>query len=619
MSPAQARSSLSQTVHSLFAAQARETPSKVAIVLGEEELSYEELDLRSNQLAHHLLARGIRRGDLVGLCLERSLDLVVAMLAIVKAGAGYLPLELRFPPQRLAHILAETQAPVVLTDSTTRDALPTHAGSTICLDDHARELAAEPTSAPPPVGGGHDVAYVLYTSGSTGNPKGVVTEHRSVPGLVKDVSYASLGPDTTLVQLGPIGFDASTLEIWGVLLNGGRCVLYPDVGPTVAGIRDVIRRHDVTTMVVTTALFNVVAEQAPDVFAPLRELLIGGEAHSVAHVRRALAVLPDTRVVNVYGPTETTTFASSFEIPRHLPATARSVPIGRAIDNARLHVLDAAWRPVEPGATGELYIGGSGLARGYLGHPGLTAERFVPDQFGSPGDRLYRTGDLVRELPGGELDFIGRADDQLKIRGFRVEPTEVELALMAEPEVQAVSVVAAGPPEGKVLVAFVRAASDGARPGPEFGAELARRLERRLPAFMVPSRWVDVEALPLNPVGKVDRQALRRRAEEEIAAGRDLPAGPRGARRAAAPETATEIALAEMWTELLHVGAVGREDGFVELGGDSLSALSLVERIEQVFGVAISLDEFFEAESLAALASVVDERSGAAEPRSAHV
>ena len=612
MSFARAPSSLPQTVHALFAAQARETPSKVAVALGDDELTYEELDVRANQLAHHLLAGGVRRGDLVGLCLERSLDLVVAMLAITKAGAGYLPLELRFPPQRLAHILVETQARVVLTDRASRDALPAHGGSTICLDDHAREVAAEPSSPPPPVGGGHDVAYVLYTSGSTGNPKGVVTEHRSVPGLVKDVSYADLGPDAVLVQLGPIGFDASTLEIWGALLNGGRCVLYPDASPTVAGIRDVITRHDVTTMVVTTALFNAVVEQAPEVFAPLRELLIGGEAHSVAHVRRALAALPDTRVVNVYGPTETTTFASSFPIPRDLPASARSVPIGRAIDHARLHVLDAAWQPVEPGAIGELYIGGSGLARGYLGHPGLTAERFVPDPFGSPGERLYRTGDLVRELPGGDLDFVGRADDQLKIRGFRVEPTEVELALMGEPDVHAAAVVAAGPPQAKVLVAFV-AARDGARPGPELGGRLAARLERRLPAFMVPSRWVEVEALPLNPVGKVDRQALKQRAGEEIAARSELPAGP----DEATPATATETALAEMWCALLHVGAVGREDGFVELGGDSLSALSLVERIQQVFGVAISLDEFFEAESLAALADIVDERSRGMEPRSA--
>ncbi|MCP3144849.1 non-ribosomal peptide synthetase, partial [Pyxidicoccus xibeiensis] len=490
------------TVHGLFEEQVTLRPDAVALeATTGERLTYRELEARANRLAWLLRERGVGPDVRVGLCLERSVDLIVTVLAILKAGGAYVPLDSNYPRARLSTMLEDSRPRVLVTTRALLELLPAEGVECLLLDEAAEALALAPTTAPRSGATSRHLAYIDFTSGSTGRPKGVCIEHRSVARLVRGVDYADLGASQTFLLIAPISFDASTLEVWGCLLNGGRLVLYPPHAPNdVRELAGVLEQHGVTTLHLTAGLFTQMVEADLEALRPVRQLLTGGDVVSAPHVRRVLETLR-IPVTACYGPTESTTFASCFRMTE--PAMVGSaVPIGRPIGNTRVYLLDGSGQPVPAGVAGELYIGGDGLARGYLEQPDLTAERFVPDAFGGePGERLYRTGDLARWRRDGVLEFLGRMDVQVKVRGYRVEPGEVEAALLGHPEVREAVVVArpdaAG---GKRLVAYVAG-------GVEVGA-VRDWLRERLPEYMVPSAFMLLEALPLTPNGKVDRGAL---------------------------------------------------------------------------------------------------------------
>jgi amino acid adenylation domain-containing protein/non-ribosomal peptide synthase protein (TIGR01720 family) len=572
-----------------FGAQAATTPEAIALAFNGEELSYRELDARANRLARHLRTLGVRPEVKVGICMDRSMDLVVGLLGILKAGGAYVPLDASYPTERLAFMLEDSGVPVLLTQERMLALLPEHRARVVCLD-RDRDAFARWSDAPLESGATpENLAYVTYTSGSTGVPKGVEVRQRGVLRLVFGSHYAEFGPDQTFLQLAPVSFDASTLEIWGALLHGGKCVVYPDRVPTATELGEVIEAEGVTTLWLTASLYNAMVDESPAALAGVKQLLIGGEALSVSHVRRGLLSLPRTRIINGYGPTESTTFTCCHPIPRDLPEDVMSIPIGRPIGNTRVYILDGGMRPVPAGVAGELYIGGDGLARGYLNRPELTAEKFVPDPFDETGGgRLYRTGDLGRYLADGTIEFRGRVDHQVKVRGYRIELGEIESVLRQDPAVKdALVVVREDAPAEKRLVAYVvRAEGVNADAG-----ELRGFLKDRLPEYMVPPALVFLDTLPLTPNGKVDRRAL------------PLPEAGSGAETYEGPRTRVEEVLARIWSEVLRVEVVGVRDNFFELGGDSILSLQVMARANDA-GLRLSLKQLFQHQTVAELARV---------------
>nr|AWI62629.1 nonribosomal peptide synthetase [Cystobacter sp.] len=453
-----AGTSSERCIHELFAEQVARTPEAVALVSGERTLSYRELDERSDKLARRLRQWGVAGDVPVALCMERGVELVVVLLGILKAGGCYVPLDPAYPAARLAFMLEDTRAPVLITQAHLVSRVPPHGAKTLIVDEVLGEertldaaleqggLAATPAH----------LAYIMYTSGSTGQPKGVAVPHRAVVRLVKGGAYARFGPERVFLQLAPISFDASTFEIWGALLHGARLVLAPPGLQAPEAIAEAIQRHGVTTLWLTAGLFHQIVEQQPEALRSLQELLAGGDVLSVAHVRKLLAQPGGPAVINGYGPTECTTFTCCHRVePADL--SSPSIPIGRPIGQTRIYICDRYLRPVPVGVYGELYVGGAGLARGYWGRSPLTAERFIPDPFsGRPGERLYRTGDIVRYRPDGTVEFLQRSDTQVKIRGFRIELGEVEAELLGHPAVEAAAVVAREDvPGDKRLAAYV--------------------------------------------------------------------------------------------------------------------------------------------------------------------
>ncbi|HVO10121.1 MAG TPA: amino acid adenylation domain-containing protein, partial [Vicinamibacteria bacterium] len=452
----------------VFSEAARAHPRAIAVSCGAERVTYAELDARSNRLAAYLRRRGVALESRVGICMERSPLMVAGLLGIIKAGGAYVPLDPDYPAERLALLAADSGVSVVLTDALLRDRVEGCGPAAIlCLDAEWSEIEREPADAVTSGAGLGNLAYVIYTSGSTGVPKGVEATHRGVLRLVFGADYAEFGPDQVFLQLAPVSFDASTLELWGPLLHGGGCVLFPGRIPSWHELGEVVAREGVTTLWLTSSLYNAAVDEAPEALRGVRQLLVGGEALSVPHVRKGRERLPGTRIINGYGPTEGTTFTCCYTIPGDLGGRP-SIPIGRPISNTRVYVLDAALEPVPVGVPGELCVGGDGLARGYLRRPDLTAEKFVPDPFGAePGGRLYRTGDTVRYLDDGRLEYLGRRDEQVKLRGYRIELGEIEAALSGLGGVkQAVVAVKEDATGEKRLVAYVvRQGAGGAGAG----------------------------------------------------------------------------------------------------------------------------------------------------------
>jgi len=573
----------------LVAQQAALHPDHVALVSDSEVVSYSELVTRARQLAGWLQSHGVANETPVGVCLDRSVNLIVSLLGVLEAGGAYVPLDPSYPADRLAHLMDDTGLSVVLATTATAKALSgggnpsgLPAGVTVlCLDTAAVEIAA----APPPVTAntnGDSLAYVMYTSGSTGQPKGVAVPHRAIARLVLAQNYFTPKKDDVVLHHSSIAFDASTFEVWAPLLSGGRLVLCEERQPSLADLRRLIDTHGVTTLWLTSGLFTLAVDHALDALRGLRYLLAGGDVLSVPHVQRAVAALTHGTVINGYGPTENTTFSCCAPMT-DAALIGDTVPIGRPIANTSAHVLDANRQPVPIGVPGELYVGGDGLARGYWRDAALTQARFVD----VPGlGRLYRTGDRCRWRGDGQIEFLGRIDTQVKLRGFRIEPGEIEAALRREPGVRDVAVVVAGDSSHRRLVAYVAAS-------PTIdGAALRGRLQQQLPAFMVPAQFVVLDELPLNANGKVDRVRLPE----------PPPPAARPMTRALTP---TEEVLAGLWTEVLQADVRDAEADFFALGGHSLLAMQVVARIRTTFGVEVPLATVFTASTLAALADAV--------------
>jgi amino acid adenylation domain-containing protein len=574
------------TVDALFAQAAAAAPGAVALAWNGARMTYAELDDRANRLAHHLRRAGVAAGTRVGVCLERGPEMVVATLAALKAGGAYVPLDAAYPAERLASMLADTAAPVLVTESRLADRLPPHAGRIVRMDTDAAAIAAEPADAPAAGTDPEAAAYVMYTSGSTGRPKGVEVPHRAIVRLVSGQDYVSIDPSDVFLQLAPASFDAATLELWGPLLNGARLAIHPAVHPSVESIGRALAEHGVTVLWLTAGLFHLVVEERIEILRGVRQLLAGGDVLSVPHVRRVLAELPETALINGYGPTENTTFTCCHRIGAAPPAGA-GIPVGRPIANTYVRVLDAGMQPAPVGVPGELYAGGAGLALGYLNQPELTAEKFVADPFAA-GARLYRTGDRVRWRADGTVEFLGRVDTQVKIRGFRVEPGEVEAVLRACPGVrEAAVVVREDTPGDRRLVAYVA--------GEVAVDEVCEHLRGRLPEHMLPGAIVRLDGLPLTANGKVDRKAL---PAPELASAEE---------RYVAPRTPVEEVLAGIWAEVLRLERVGVEESFFGLGGHSLLATRVLSRIRAVFSVELPLRALFEGPTVAELAGRVEE------------
>ncbi|MCX5207922.1 amino acid adenylation domain-containing protein [Kitasatospora sp. NBC_00240] len=560
----------------LFAVRVARSPDAVALVADGVELSYRELNARANRLAHRLIGLGITAESPVAMLLERSWEVVVATLAVLKAGGFYVPMHASLPPERMAGVLADTGARVLLTDRTELGFA--HAAAVLRPGDDLPDIDTDPSVVVHP----DQLAYVMFTSGSTGVPKGVAVRHRDVVDLAADRRWRGGAHDRILLH-SPHAFDAATYELWVPLLAGGTVVVAPPGGLDAPGLRSVVARHRVTALFITKALFDLVAEEDPEAFAGLRTVSTGGEAASGALMRRVLDACPDLLLAHVYGPTEATTFATYQALSATEPAAVR-VPIGTPLDNMRSYVLDGNLRPVPPGVAGELYIAGAGLARGYWNRPALTAERFVACPF-VPGGRMYRTGDLVRQRDGGALEFQGRADAQVKLRGFRIELTEIEAVLSRHPAVRQVIVIAREDRPGDTrLVAYCAATGEPA----ELAAELRRLAADALPAYMVPAAVVVLDALPLNANGKVDRRALP-------APDQGRPDGGR------APRDPREEILCGLFAEVLGLDEVTIDEDFFDLGGHSLLATRLVSRARTALGVELGIADLFQAPTVAGL------------------
>lgn len=555
------------TVHGRFEDICRERADEIAVTGRAGGVSYRELDARAQALALRLRAMGVSNGEKIGIAMERSNDAVIAILAILKAGAAYLPLDIALPPERIAFMLGDAGVRIVVTDQSFRDLEMPAGVACIGAQDTGVDAAAAAIGPAADIDGSAP-AYVMYTSGSTGVPKGVEVPHRAILRLVCDADYLDFGPDRRWMHAAPLGFDASTLELWGALLNGGCVVVHDEAMPTGAGLAATIARHGVTSAWLTAALFNAVVDENPLQLSGLQQLVTGGEALSVGHVRRMQRAAPALKLHNGYGPTECTTFTTTYAIPAGLADNATSIPIGRPITDTRVYVLNAQRKPLPVGAIGELYVGGMGLALGYLGRPDLTEDRFVPDPFGAPGERLYRTGDRVRWREDGNLEFLGRNDQQIKIRGYRIEPGEIEAALSRHPGVASCTILArTDRPGDKQLVAYYVAQGK-----PVTAPELRASLAAKLPEFMVPARYVALKAMPVTANGKLDRRALPApdRSRPELAVAYEQGIDTR------------ERRICGAFAELLDIERVGRHDNFFELGGSSLLATRLVERIREL-------------------------------------
>ncbi len=577
------------SIHELFQQQLALHSDDVAVVCGEDSLTYGELNGRANRLGHFLQGHGVGSEVLVGLFMERSLDMVVAILGILKAGGAYVPLDPEYPSQRLAFMLEDSMAPVLLTQSSLRDRLPSYLGRVISLDEDWDEINLQQDTNLSSDTSARDLAYVIYTSGSTGRPKGTCVEHRSVLRLVKSTNYLEFDKDEVLLQMAPISFDASTLELWGSMLNGAKLVIFRPGPVSLPEISEAIDRYGISILWLTSALFNQMVDQHMGSLLRVRQLLAGGEALSPAHVKRILSEMPaEHRLVNGYGPTENTTFTCCHVMTRD-SEIGRNVPIGRPISNTRVYVLDARAAPVPIGVPGELYVGGDGLARGYLNRPELTAEKFISTPFADrPGERLYRTGDKVRYLADGSIEFLGRFDHQVKIRGYRIELGEVEAVLGGNDEVRiAVAMMREDIPGDKRLVVYLVLHENRE----SSAARIKEFARQQLPGYMLPSAYILLDEFPLSPNGKLDREALPAPDYESL-----------GTESYIAPRSDVEIQIAEIWCDLLGIDKAGTRDNFFDLGGHSLLLSQIQARLNEAFERKISMLDLFQYPTIESLA-----------------
>ncbi len=573
------------SINALFEAITAESPNRIAAHYAGEQISYDELNARANQLAHHLIGLGARPESMIGCYCERSIELVVALLGIIKAGAAYVPLDPEYPADRLAFMLEDTAPIAIVTTTAMLQNYPLPSGDlpTVILD---RDLSNVEAQNPSVASGPTSAAYVMYTSGSTGRPKGVVTEHQAIIRLVRDTNFCTFSPSDAWLHYAPLAFDASTLEIWGPLLNGGRLVIAPPKA-SLEELGRVIRENGVTAAWLTTGLFNLMVDERAEDLVSLRQFLTGGDVVSPIHLQKARAALPDCTLINGYGPTENTTFTCC-HVMRPGDDIPDPVPIGLPISNTTAYILNADLQPVTPGETGELYAGGLGVARGYLNNRAATEEKFLPDPFSNvPGARMYRTGDLARQGPDGIYEFFGRADHQVKILGHRIEPGEIESVISTHEGVsQACILVHTDKAGTKRLIAYYVAHDPELSPG-----DLRTYLASKLPRYMMPGLIVPLCALPLNANGKVDRGALPQPQFD------DFEPIPR-----LKPGASVEDIILAIWQRALSTNAITVNDNFFDVGGNSLKLVSVHAELEKHLGRQIPILDLFEHTNIRALA-----------------
>ncbi|AUS81135.1 hypothetical protein C1701_25465 [Actinoalloteichus sp. AHMU CJ021] len=590
------RSLPSGSLVDLFAASVASDPSALAVVGEGVAWSYGELDARANQLAHALVDRGVAAETPVAVLLPRGPLAVVAMLAVLRAGGYYVPVDPTYPPSRVEFLVSDSGAALVLTTADLRDRVPGGVSATV-LDDPAtaasvRGRPSEPPSVPPI--SSSRAAYVIYTSGSTGRPKGALATHEAVARVCWRPEHLPVGPGDVVSQVAPLSFDAATLEVWGALLNGAALAVPPPGPLSLPELGEYVAARGVTALWLTTGLFHEVVDGDLSILAGLRQVSTGGDVVSPDHCLRVLRRFPGLRLLHAYGPTENTVFSTTADVDVAAASDGRPLPIGTPVAGTRVYVLDRWMRPVPPGVPGELYTAGTGVARGYVDRPGLTAGRFVADPFDARGGRLYRTGDRARWRRDGQLEFLGRADDQVKLRGFRIEPGEVEAVLARHPAVAVAAVVVREDTPGvRRLVGYAVPSATGGTGTETLGAELRDAVRAELPEYLVPAAVVVLDALPLTPNGKPDRAAL---PAPEFQGGEDFRA----------PSGETERTLCQIWSEVLGVDRVGVEDNFFALGGDSILSIQVVSRARRA-GLELSSKDMFLHQTVAALASALPE------------
>ncbi len=582
-------SPMDSCIHTVFEKQVTQTPEKIAVIYGDAQLTYRELNRRANQLAHYLRKFNVGPDVLIGLCSNRSLETMIALLAILKTGAAYVPMDLTTHPKRVRALVQEINPPVIISSQDFPEILFSTLLHKIILEKEWSKIAVEPEDNLTIEIHPDNLAYVMFTSGSTEQPKGVCIPHRAVVRLVKDNNYVHLDMQEVLLQLAPISFDASTFEIWGCLLNSARLIIFPRQIPKLEELAEALRQHGITTLWLTAGLFHEMVRFDPEAFRPVRQLLTGGDVVSPQFVRKVLETVENCTVTNGYGPTENTTFTCTYSLA-HPSQMSETMPIGVPIAQTQVYILDPWVQLVSIGIAGEIYTSGEGLARGYLNQPDFTAEKFLPHLFSAKsGGRLYKTGDLGRYRSDGTIEFLGRTDRQVKIRGFRIELKEIESVLRQHEHVKDAVVISMDSSEDKYLVGYI--VVDQEKAGPT-AREVREFLKQRLPDYMVVSTIMFLDSLPLTSNGKVHYQVLPTPGVD-----------PKVAYSAA--RNPLEARLTKIWEEALGKSPIGRNENFFDLGGHSLLAVRLFTKIEEFFGESLPLSTLYQAPTIEELAMVL--------------
>jgi amino acid adenylation domain-containing protein len=599
---------LQKTIHEVFSVIAARVPDRVALETAAGRMTYGELSRRSDQVARGLSARGVHRGTRVGIYAQRGMDAIAAIIGILKAGAAFVPFDPAYPANLLKFVYEDCAPALMLVQSGLLEPGAAAFWSGESHDIHTAfadlDVGGEPAALPSV--DREDPAYIMYTSGSTGHPKGVLVPHRAVVRLVIDNDFAHMGSDEVHLQMAPLAFDASTFEIWGALLHGAKLAILPAPYPSLDDIAHALAHHGVTSLWLTAGLFHLMVDHRLEGLKPLRQLLAGGDVLSPSHILKTLQSLPDCQIINGYGPTENTTFTCCYRVPRDF--AGGPLPIGRAIAHTDVHLLDDARMPVPDGQEGELYAGGDGLALGYWNRPDLTAERFITNPFDPAGNtQLYRTGDRVRRRADGNIEFMGRVDRQVKINGKRVELDEIEACIRRSGLVADAAVTSSAPGSGqRKIFAYVTQMDTK----PLSINELRNFLKNELPDYMAPASISVLSSLPLSPTGKVDRSKL----PAPVAAVPPSTAGSKG------PKSEIEAKLLQIWRQVLASDAVGVDDNFFDLGGTSLQLIQVHATIVSLLKNDVSVVDLFQYPRISALAAWLTQRAApAAVPGAAHM